>query len=213
MKHFRCLKRGIDPKPFLDEIQAADGIWHEQTGRQQAVSVQRDALAIPVRGLRKSAQGDRARRDVHESRWTTGSSRLPEARAFLERISEAEDAIMGRAKIVSLPPGNKVYPHVDRGEYYRVRNRYHLILQSSGSWMRAGDEEVRMKTGELWWFDNKAEHEAMNDGNTDRIHLIFDLLPRHLEVEVFGKAEMSGATLAGVRMDVQRATSRGKTAQ
>jgi hypothetical protein len=196
MKHFRCLEHGIDPQPFLDEIHAIDGIWHEQTGRQQAASVQREALAIPVRGLRKSAQGDRLRRDVHESRWTTGSSRLPGARAFLERIAEAEDAIMGRAKIVSLPPGNKVYPHVDRGEYYRVRNRYHLILQSAGSWMRAGDEEVWMKTGELWWFDNKAEHEAMNDGDTDRIHLIFDLLPRHLEAEVFGTSEEIGAELA-----------------
>lgn len=196
MKYFRQLEHGIDPAPFLDEIKAVEGIWFEQTGRQQTAGVQREALAIPVRGLRKSAQGDRPRRDVHESRWTTGSSRLPEARHFLERIAEAEDSIIGRAKIVSLPSGNKVYPHVDRGEYYRVRNRYHLILQSAGSWMRAGNEEVRMKTGELWWFDNKAEHEAMNDSDTDRVHLIFDLLPRRLAVEIFGTSEDTGVTLA-----------------
>jgi len=196
MKYFRCLKRGIDPRPILDEIHAVDGIWYEQTGRQQSAGVQREALAIPVRGLRKSAQGDLARRDVHESRWTSGSRRLPAARVFLEHIAEAEGAIMGRAKIVSLPPGNKVYPHVDRGEYYRVRNRYHLILQSSGSWMRAGDEEVRMQTGELWWFDNKAEHEAMNDGDTDRIHLIFDLLPGEHAEAVLGETTQSSPSLA-----------------
>ena len=183
---FRRLDHGVNPAPFLDEINAVEGIWHEQTGRQKTAGVQREALAIPIRGLRKSAQGDRARRDVHESRWTSGSARLPVTRHFLEQIAESEGSILGRAKIVCLPPGNKVYPHVDRGEYYRVRNRYHLILQSSGSWMRAGNEEVRMRTGELWWFDNKAEHEAMNDGDSDRIHLIFDLLPRALEASVFG---------------------------
>ncbi|MEL6920993.1 MAG: hypothetical protein AAFO77_08185 [Pseudomonadota bacterium] len=129
MKNFRRLQTGIDQTPILDEVAAIDGIWFEQTGRQQSAGVQREALAIPVRGLRKSAQGDRPRRDVHESRWTSGSARLPAARAFLERVADAEASIMGRAKIVSLPPGNKVYPHVDRGEYYRVRNRYHLILQ------------------------------------------------------------------------------------
>ena len=183
---FRRLDHGINPSPFLEEINAVDGIWHEHTGRQKTADVQREALAIPVRGLRKSAQRGRARRDVHESRWTTGSARLPMTRHFLELVAENEGSILGRAKIVSLPPGNKVYPHVDRGEYYRVRNRYHLILQSTGSWMRAGNDEVRMRTGELWWFDNKAEHEAMNDGNSDRIHLIFDLLPRALAPSVLG---------------------------
>lgn len=198
MKNFRRLQTAIDPTPILDEVAAIDGIWLEQTGRQRSADVQREALAIPVRGLRKSAQGDRPRRDVHESRWTSASVRLPAARTLLKQVADAETSIMGRAKIVSLPPGNKVYPHVDRGEYYRVRNRYHLILQSAGSWMRAGDEEVRMKTGELWWFDNKAEHEAMNDGETDRIHLIFDLLPQALEAEIFGEASGERTNIASV---------------
>ncbi len=35
-----------------------------------------------------------------------------------------------------------------------------------------------MQTGELWWFDNKQMHEARNDSDEDRIHFIFDLLPR-----------------------------------
>lgn len=196
MKNFRRIDCGIDPMPFIAEITAVEGIWHEQTGRQVSATVQREALGIPVRGLLKSAQGGRARRDVHESRWTSGSVRLPTTRRFLELIADSEDSILGRAKIVSLPPGNKVYPHVDRGEYYRVRNRYHLILQSTGSWMRAGEDVVRMRTGELWWFDNNAEHEAMNDGDTDRVHLIFDLLPQALKGEVFGSIQHAGTKLS-----------------
>jgi hypothetical protein len=188
LQHFRCVRSGIDPEPFLNEIAGVDGAWDGATGRQEKIRVQREALSIPLRGLRKSAIGGRKRRDVHESRWTTGSQRFPLACAFLNEIAEAQDALLSRAKIVCLPAGRRVYPHVDRGAYYAVRDRYHLVLRSAaGSWLKAGDEEVRMQPGELWWFDNKQPHEAFNDGDEDRIHMIFDLLPRRVAGSVFGR--------------------------
>lgn len=189
MQYFRRVGSTVDPKPFLDEIASIDDAWDASTGRQDKIKVQREALSIPIRGLRKSAIGDRKRRDVHESRWTTTSRLYPVAREFLRKIAREEDSQLSRAKIVCLPAGRRVYPHVDRGEYYLVRHRYHLVLRSTqGSWLKAGDEEVRMREGELWWFDNKQMHEAFNDGDQDRIHMIFDLLPNDRVAEVFGKA-------------------------
>lgn len=178
MKNFRLLQSHIDTLPLLAEIAANTSAFEAHRGRQEKVRVQRDALAIPLRGVRASAVGGRARRDVHENRWTSGSQAYPLARAFLKAAARRLDGELSRAKIVCLPPGHRVYPHIDRGEYYRWRSRYHLVLKSSGSWMRAGDEEVRMRSGELWWFDNDKMHEARNDGDDDRIHLIFDLLHR-----------------------------------
>ncbi|WP_285713238.1 aspartyl/asparaginyl beta-hydroxylase domain-containing protein [Erythrobacter oryzae] len=178
MKYFRLVRERIDTAPLLAEIAANTGAFEAHRGRQEKVTVQREALAIPLRGVRASAIGERQRRDVHETRWTSGSPQYPLARAFLKSIARDLDGELSRAKIVCLPPGHRVYPHIDRGEYYRLRDRYHLVLKSSGSWMRAGDEEVRMRNGELWWFDNDQLHEARNDGDDDRIHLIFDLRPR-----------------------------------
>jgi Aspartyl/Asparaginyl beta-hydroxylase len=185
MQYFKRLKHRCDPAPLVAELGAIDGIWAVQMGRQSAVLVQKEALAVPLRGLVKSVQGGRPRRDVHESRWTSGSHRLPLFQEFLKQVAAEEDGVLGRAKIVCLRAGRQVYPHSDGGEYYKVRNRYHFVLKSShGALLRAGDEEVRMQEGELWWFDNKVVHEAKNEGNEDRIHLIFDLLPRHLEAQV-----------------------------
>lgn len=187
MRYFRRIKSGIDPQPFLDEIASVDGAWEVATGRQEKIEVQREALAIPLRGLRKSAIGDRQRRDVHETRWTTGSKLYPTARRFLKDFAREQNALLSRAKIVCLPAGKRVYPHIDRGAYYAARGRFHLVLRStSGSWLKAGDEEVRMREGDLWWFDNKQMHEAFNDGDEDRIHMIFDLLARERAREVFG---------------------------
>ena len=38
-----------------------------------------------------------------------------------------------------------------------------------------------MKPGELWWLANKVKHWARNLSAADRIHLIFDVLPRREE--------------------------------
>lgn len=178
MKYFRLIKRDVDVDPLLAEISGIDNAWDLMTGRQAKIAVQKEAKAIPIRGLAKSKIGDRKRRDVHESRWTNTSEQFPRVRAFLDGFAQEAEGELSRAKIVLLPPKARVYPHVDRGAYYRARHRYHLILQSTdGSWMRCADEEVRMRTGELWWFDNDQEHEARNDGTQGRIHFIFDLLP------------------------------------
>lgn len=189
MRYFEKISAFVDPAPFLDEIASVHDAWDMSTGRQDKIKVQREALSIPLRGLRKSAIRGRARRDVHESRWTSGSMNFPLARQFLIDFAEAQDSLLSRAKIVSLPAGKRVYPHIDRGEYYRVRNRYHFVLRSSaGSWLKAGDEEIRMREGEIWRFDNKQVHEAYNDGAEDRIHMIFDLLPQAMAAAVFGEA-------------------------
>jgi aspartyl/asparaginyl beta-hydroxylase (cupin superfamily) len=200
MKYFRRIRADVDPAPFLTEIAGVDDAWARVTGRQDKVAVQREALAVPLRGLRKSMILGRKRSDVHESRWTGASKDFPVARAFLEQTAADLGCDLSRAKIVCLPAGRRVYPHIDRGAYYRLRGRYHLVLKSAaGSWLKAGDEEIRMREGELWWFDNDQMHEAFNDGDEDRIHMIFDLLPAERRAEAAAQTAAAAARLtAGV---------------
>ena len=98
--------------------------------------------------------------------------------AFCEGIAALQAGELGRATLVALQPRGWVRPHIDAGEYYRVRDRFHLVLKSpSGSPLMAGGETVVMREGELWAFDNKAKHDARNLTEEPRVHLIFDVLP------------------------------------
>ena len=38
-----------------------------------------------------------------------------------------------------------------------------------------GETEVFNK-GDLWWFNNKAEHGSYNHGDEDKINLVFDVI-------------------------------------
>ena len=79
---------------------------------------------------------------------------------------------------MGLLPGMRVFPHIDVGAYYRIRDRFHLVLKSpAGSPLTAERETVVMREGELWVFDNKVTHEAANRSEDLRVHLIFDVLP------------------------------------
>lgn len=176
MENFRRISHAIDVRPFIQEIDSVKNAWSIHRGRKEKVKVQRDADAISLRGLRKSKIAGGKRRDVHESRFTSASKLFPAIRSFLLESAATLDGELSRAKVVRLPPGGVVYPHIDRGEYYRIRDRYHFVLQSDeGNLLTCDDEEIWMKAGELWWFDNKKEHSAVNASNTPRIHIIFDL--------------------------------------
>lgn len=180
MQHFVRMRTEVDVAPLLDEVFGNGDAFAWFTGRQDKLPVQRESNSIPLRGLVKSRIQGRQRRDVQESRWTGSSRNFPVIRRFITDFAAAQGASLGRAKIVRLPVGARVYPHIDRGEYYQEHDRYHLVLQSrGGSYLYAGGEEIWMKEGELWWFDNLQVHEARNESEHPRIHLIFDLKPCH----------------------------------
>lgn len=105
---------------------------------------------------------------------------FPNTITFLEEIAKRQNGTLQRVVLVLLLPNGKVLPHRDMGEYYKHRDRYHLILKSEkGSEFSSGDEKQIFKERELWWFANKEIHSVKNLNDSDRIHLIFDILPKN----------------------------------
>ena len=175
MKNFRLIKSNIDVKPFLVELAKNEDYWSQI--RSQVVKVQRETLNIPLR--RGIKEEDKIIEDCHNTEKTELYILFPILTAWVESFAK-ELGELARLMIVSLQPEGKVYPHTDFGEYYKARDRYHLVLQSkSGSEMFSGDEKQTFKEGELWWINNKIKHEVSNPSKYPRIHIIFDVLPRN----------------------------------
>ena len=130
---FLRIAEGIDVAPMLSELDAAAGIWLADTSRQRKVRCQRDTQNIFLRAARKPLPpGARNANDVHETRTMRAAARFPAAVEFCEEIASLYDGELGRAALVALQPHGWVRPHVDAGAYYRIRDRFHLVLRSRG---------------------------------------------------------------------------------
>ena len=179
MPHFIRISEDEDIPPILAELDASPEIWFADTSRQRNVRCQRNTRNIFLRSARKPLpHGANNANDVHESRVAPAARRFPQTLAHCQRVADAMEGQLGRATLVALQPGCKVFPHIDIGEYYRIRDRFHLVLISpEGSPLSTDVETVVMQEGELWVFNNKARHWAENRSGGQRVHLIFDVLP------------------------------------
>lgn len=181
MSHFIRISGKENISPILAELSAAPETWLADTSRQRKVRCQRNTRNIFLRSATKPLPpGATNANDVHESRVAPAAKKFPHTLAYCQRVADAMEGELGRATLVSLQPECKVFPHIDVGAYYRIRDRFHLVLKSSkGSPLTAEDETVVMQEGELWVFNNKAIHWAENRSDESRVHLIFDVLPPH----------------------------------
>jgi hypothetical protein len=158
MKYFKLIRSDIDVAPLLEEIRSQEDAWLIDTGRQSKIRVQRDTNTIFLRAA--VSRSDLNINENQETRLTSVSKQFPRALAFMTEFAREMNCHLSRATIVRLKPGSRVYRHIDEGSYYFLRDRFHLVLQSSaGSVLSSGGEQVRMREGELWWFDNKQYHE------------------------------------------------------
>jgi len=172
MKNFKLVKEGIEAAPFLAEVEAGAAFWSGERGK---IPVHRETRSIHLRAA--AVEAGVAYYDLERSVATPAWGRFPRLTVFLEAFAREARGELGRALIVGLNPGAQVYRHTDRGRYFAPRDRYHLVLRSpAGTRFFCGGDERVMHDGELWWFDNKQEHEVFNGSDVaERIHLIFDL--------------------------------------
>jgi mannose-6-phosphate isomerase-like protein (cupin superfamily) len=165
--------------PLLHQIQRQPELWKADTYLRDYPQgpfgdTETIFLRFPPASVSELEQGTK---DQHECVWMDGAIYLPAARKHLfDLMALTEGERLGRVMINKLRVGGKVYRHADTPVHANYWDRYHFVLQSTpGVAFHCGDEEVWMKPGEVWWFQNALEHEVINNGSTDRVHMIVDI--------------------------------------
>lgn len=188
MKHFMQLAAGVDVLPLLLAIQRRQDIWQEDSflrnypqgpfGEVETIFLrfpERHVLSDEDLALYK--QNKLAGYDQHECIDYPAYKTLHEARPLIMNLmSRVQGERLGRVMINKINPGGRIYPHADTPEHANYYSRFHVVLQSApGSDFRCYDEHVNMRQGEVWWFNNKLEHEVCNNSALGRIHMIVDI--------------------------------------
>lgn len=194
MKNFERLAQGIDVMPALLSLKTNDDLWNQYTLRTMTPgSPHREVSDIWLRmnDLKKCRQADEdpVFVDHRESINYPAMSRLPQIRTMVMALFQmVSGERLGRVLISRMNPGAQIGEHKDIGPdlakwydnepYY---SRFHIVLQGlPGSIFYCGDEQVNMRTGEIWFFRNDVEHSVVNNSADERIHIVCDIRVPHL---------------------------------
>ena len=175
MDNIRVIKTGINVSKILKQLEQYPQDWGVQKtvdGAQSMLDrgfpeVQAGVLQIVMGGVDHEDQyvGDTAHCIP-----TPAYNRHTEIVSFLKRHFKN----FKRCGFLSLPVGGAVGKHIDIGDYYQTKDRYHLSILGRYKYM-VGDEEVIVEPGTLLWFNNKLEHGTENVGDCVRITFVFDI--------------------------------------
>lgn len=187
MRNFQIIHNSFDVSRLLLSVNSQPELWNQhnlRTATEGTPHREIDDIWLRMNDLEKCAQVGKENIDHRESINYPALDKLPIARAFiLQLMGLVGGERIGRCFISRMKPGGQIYPHVDIGDdltvYYdneSYYSRFHIVLQGlPGSMFYAGDEEVCMRTGEVWWFDGTKEHSVVNNSADDRIHLVCDI--------------------------------------
>ena len=80
-----------------------------------------------------------------------------------------------RALLVKMPKKTRITIHTDGGDSLIMCNRHHIAIETNPEVLFiVNDEKKNMKVGEIWEINNQLAHGAVNESDSDRVHLIID---------------------------------------
>lgn len=188
MQNFLKLTGGIEVMPLLLAIRRRPELWREDTFLRdypQGPFKQIESIMLRFPEKRVFEQEEEleaykrgeSKFDQHESIDYPPYKALPEARPIIMNLMHyVGGERLGRVMINKIAPGGCIFPHADTPAHADYYSRFHVVLESHpGVSFRCGDETIYMGAGEAWWFNNKLEHEVINNSAGDRIHMIVDI--------------------------------------
>jgi len=177
MRNFLRLAEGVDVLPLVHSLHRQPELWKKDC--RTKLDIFKDTEEIILRFFEYEDDADDPA-DMMTLHFLHTWDCLPEVKPIVLDLMRRVGAYsLERSFISRLPPGGRILPHADsRGPYANLPDiaRYHVVLQGlPGSNFRCGEEWVHMKTGDVWSFNAREEHEVVNNSADDRIHLLVDM--------------------------------------
>jgi hypothetical protein len=175
LANIKIIKTGINVSKILKQLEAHPEDWGSQTKVDGAQSMLDRGFPEVSAGVLQLVMGGVTNEteyvgDTEICIPTAACKHHTEVLGFLRRHFKR----WSRCGFLSLPVGGEVGEHIDIGNYYQTRDRYHLSIQGRYIYT-VGGESVTVEPGTLLWFNNKLPHGAKNIGDCVRVTFVFDI--------------------------------------
>ena len=178
MNRFVHLASGIDVMPVLGQLMAQPWLWNQRTERKTAPGTPHAAMSDIWVRYRAEAEltGPESFLQPHLSVMWPAWHALPALQPIVFGVmARVQATMLGGILITRIPPGGMIDPHHDLGSWHAefYRTKVYVPLKSNARCVNVCEgEEVVMRVGEAWSFDNLVTHSVENNGATDRITAI-----------------------------------------
>lgn len=153
-------------KPLLEKDES---IWHINQYRQNTFDVHKDTESI-VYVWRNKVEIDPNTNDLlHTEVWKV---------ANLIKKYYGDWCIISNLMLAKLKPFKKIKPHTDTGILSVVHRCHFPIITDKDCKFTINSTPYSFKENIVFEFNNALVHSVENNSNTDRIHLIVDILER-----------------------------------
>jgi len=149
--------------------------WFENKERQTIYEVHKETNSVFVYDHSNSwAFGDKYDLKINDSQSVMIDLLYP----IIKSLELIHDGKVGKCVFIKMPAHKSVAEHVDRMDYLGAVRRHHIpITTNKNVLFFVNKESKNMKVGECWEINNNLIHSVENNGDTERIHLMVDILP------------------------------------
>lgn len=179
--NFEKIDCQVDVSALLKQLEEHPQLWDQHPERKIGYGSPHSEMSdIWVRFRDKSELLEvKHYAESHTPVWYPSRRILTEVeRISLDMMTLFRAVQLGGVLITKIPPSGEIKPHNDRGRWHPefFNTKVYIPLQSNdGCINTCQDDQVNMKTGEVWVFDNLKTHSVQNNGDTDRITLIISM--------------------------------------
>lgn len=178
VKHFQKIAEGLPVMEVMAQLYEHPELWSENQERTQDPASPHygvDDIWARFRAREELTSPERFNEPHFASfypAWHTLTSLHPIVYGLMSRMKAT---YLGGILITRIKPGGNVKPHHDRGGWHaeNLNCKVYVALQSNAKCVNTcEDEQITMKTGEVFSFDNLKVHSVENNGTEDRVTCI-----------------------------------------
>ena len=161
-----------------------ESAWLEGENLRRSLTLYRETHSIFLKSVSAQLFGqilaERPLREADVEIQGQWGELVAETEALIQQIIQylGVEGIVTRIQFARMKPGTKIQPHIDQSLMLVASHRVHIPLTSNaGVTFTIDDQNCHFEPGEVFELNNRVVHSVVNDGETDRIHLIVDYLP------------------------------------
>ena len=178
-ENFKFILHGkLDVSSIISYLSDTQPDWFKNTYRQDEYQMHKETSSIFIYDYPVDWKPGSA---YQANKMTDDVLLLELSYPIINYLENIHNGRVGKAVFIKLPPLKNVDKHKDVGSYLESVRRNHIPIATNNkvSFIIDGERQF-MDIGEVWEVNNNKTHQVWNDGETDRIHFLVDIVPNKM---------------------------------